>query len=91
MLEWFTQPHTFLALVIWTLVWKSVSLWRSARRGQRIWFGVLLVTNTLGILDAVYIFLVNRDKHVGGRPSFSEKLDRLITKQTEKRKPVAKK
>lgn len=85
-LEWFTQPHTFLALVIWTLAWKAVSLWRSARRGQRIWFGVLLVTNTLGILDAVYIFWVNRDKHVGGKFSFSERLDRIIARQTKKRR-----
>ncbi|MFT2816789.1 DUF5652 family protein [Leifsonia sp. A12D58] len=48
--------------VVWTLAWKSASLWRAAKNDSKPWFGVLLVTNTLGLLDAIYLFGVN-----GGR------------------------
>lgn len=53
------QPATrglLTAAVAWTLAWKGVSLWQAARDGSKPWFLTLLVTNTLGILDAVYLF-----------------------------------
>jgi len=49
-------------LIIWTLVWKGIALWKSARRNEMIWFVVLLVLNTLGILEIIYIFTVGRKK-----------------------------
>ena len=45
--------------VVWTLAWKSASLWRAAKNDSKPWFGVLLLSNTLGILDAIYLFGVN--------------------------------
>lgn len=56
-------PHTglnilFILLAIWTLVWKGYSLWTAAKRNQRKWFIVLLLLNTLAILDIYYIFYV---------------------------------
>lgn len=59
------------AVVAWSLVWKGVSLWRAARNGSRPWFVALLLTNTLGILDAVYVFGVGRAGRgaVGACPS----------------------
>lgn len=54
--------HEYLPLVIililWSLFWKGLSLWHSGRRGQGVWFVVLLLVNTLGILDIIYLFLV---------------------------------
>lgn len=47
------------AAVGWSLAWKGASLWRAAREGSRPWFAALLVTNTLGLLDAVYLFGVS--------------------------------
>jgi hypothetical protein len=44
--------------IIWSLAWKAWSLWLAARRGEKIWFGLLLIANTFGILDIIYIFLV---------------------------------
>ena len=45
--------------VAWTLAWKAASLWRAAKNGSKPWFGVLLLTNTMGLLDAIYLFGVN--------------------------------
>ena len=46
----------FLLLSIWVLIWKGIALWRSAHNNQRNWFIALLVINTFGILEIVYIF-----------------------------------
>jgi len=62
------NPWIILVIVIWTLPWKAVALWMSARRSQKIWFVVLLVLNTLAILDILYIFLFSKkmdNKNVG--------------------------
>jgi len=49
-----------VAVVAWSLAWKGASLWRAARNGSKPWFVTLLLTNTLGVLDAVYLFGVAR-------------------------------
>ncbi|GEM_PF-832268 len=48
-------PGTLLVLVVWTLVWKGLALWRSARADQPVWFVVLLIVNTVGILEILYL------------------------------------
>lgn len=47
----------FMAIVVWSLVWKGLALWKSARKGQNVWFVVLLVANTAGILDILYLYV----------------------------------
>jgi len=47
-------PFILLA-AIWTLVLKGFALWHSARGGQKGWFIALLVINTLGILEIIYL------------------------------------
>lgn len=44
----------------WSLVWKGLALWKSAKLKQPIWFVALLVINTLGILEILYIFLFSK-------------------------------
>jgi hypothetical protein len=54
-----------IALIIfsvWSLFWKGWALWKAARLSQRNWFIVLLVVNTLGILEIIYIFFVAKKK-----------------------------
>ena len=49
----------FLAvLLVWSTVWKGIALWMAARRGQSGWYVVLLIVNTVGILEMIYVFLV---------------------------------
>jgi len=55
-----------IGVITWSLAWKGASLWRAARNNSKPWFITLLVTNTLGILDAVYIFGVGRRRKSGG-------------------------
>ncbi|MFA5023192.1 MAG: DUF5652 family protein [Candidatus Paceibacterota bacterium] len=45
-----------IILIAWCLVWKGLALWRAARSGAKIWFIVLLLVNTVGILDIIYYF-----------------------------------
>lgn len=40
----------------WTLAWKGASLWHAAKDGSKPWFVALLLSNTVGILDALYVF-----------------------------------
>lgn len=47
-------------VVIWSLAWKGLALWKSARARQPIWFIVMLILNTLGILEILYIFVFSR-------------------------------
>jgi len=48
------------ALVIWTLIWKGIALWKAARNDSKIWFIVMLVLNTCGILEILYIFIFSK-------------------------------
>jgi hypothetical protein len=48
-----------VALVAWSLAWKGASLWRAAKDDRKPWFVTLLISNTLGILDAIYLFGVS--------------------------------
>lgn len=52
----------FILVVLWSLFWKGLALWHSARRGEPWWFVAFLVINTLGILEIIYLFLVARVK-----------------------------
>ena len=54
----FLVNHSWIIILIlfWTLPWKAVALWRSVRQNQMGWFLSMLVLNTLGILEIVYIF-----------------------------------
>lgn len=48
--------YIIIAIVIWTIPWKGFALWKSARRGDTSWFVVLLLLNTAGILEILYLF-----------------------------------
>lgn len=43
------------AVALWTVVIKGFALWHAARNTQKWWFIALLVVNTLGILEVVYL------------------------------------
>jgi len=49
------MPLLILLVIAWTLPWKGVALWRSARNSHTAWFVVLLIVNTLAILEIIYI------------------------------------
>jgi len=46
----------FAILIFWSIVWKGMALWISAKENKKWWFVVLLFLNTAGILEIIYIF-----------------------------------
>jgi len=50
-----------LLLIIWELVWKGMALWKAARAGDKAWYVIILVVNSVGILPIVYL-LRHKDK-----------------------------
>jgi hypothetical protein len=64
-MELLTQNQILTILAIaWTLPWKGVALWRAARNEHKGWFVALLVLNTFGILEILYIFVFSKKKSV---------------------------
>jgi len=56
-----TLPVWAIVIIsIWALIWKGLALWKSARKSSPIWFVVLLVVNTLGILEILYLFVFSK-------------------------------
>lgn len=70
--------YVLMPVSIWTLVWKGFALWKSARLKQPVWFIALLIINTLGILEILYLFLFSKME-------FSNNSDKEIKKLTIKK------
>jgi hypothetical protein len=57
-----------LAVAIWTIPWKGVALWKAARNGQKAWFIIMLIVNTVAILEILYIFFFSKKKEGSQEP-----------------------
>lgn len=59
--SWF-EMHPFIGafLVLWAIVWKGLALWKAAELEQKYWFIVMLVLNTVGLLEIFYLFVIAR-------------------------------
>ncbi|VVB83089.1 Uncharacterised protein [uncultured archaeon] len=58
-------PWAFTILIlimIWSSVWKLFALWTAARKNSVVWFVVLALVNTVGILEILYIFVFSKMK-----------------------------
>ncbi len=53
---------SLVLLLIWSVFWKGLALWHSANRRQPWWFVIMLVLNTAGILEIIYLFAVAKVK-----------------------------
>ena len=58
------HPLTIAAVIAWTLAWKGLALWRAASLEQKGWFIAILLVNTLGILEIIYLFLISKNYKV---------------------------
>ncbi|HPX52401.1 MAG TPA: DUF5652 family protein [Candidatus Paceibacterota bacterium] len=52
----------FLVAMFWSIVWKGIALWKSARNGHKGWYVAILILNTLGILEIIYLIFFNKKK-----------------------------
>ena len=58
-----TNSIWFLIITIfWVLPWKGLSLWIKKKKRHKLWFIILLVLNTFGIIEIIYIFCVAKKK-----------------------------
>jgi len=55
-----TFASVFVVLAAWSLIWKGIALWKAARNGDKAWYIALLVVNTVGILEIIYIFVFSK-------------------------------
>lgn len=44
-----------LVVSVWTLAIKGYALWQASKSDQKYWFVAMLVLNTFGILEIVYL------------------------------------
>jgi methionyl-tRNA synthetase len=56
----FTGGILLLAVLAWSIVWKGLALWKSARTDSKVWFVVFLIVNTLGILEILYLYVFSK-------------------------------
>jgi hypothetical protein len=55
---YYVQSHPWLIalIMVWVLFWKGYALWIAARNSSRWWFIVLMIVNTFGLLEIIFIF-----------------------------------
>ncbi len=52
----------FILLLVWSFVWKGFALWKAAKNNQKWWFIAILLINTVGILEILYLFIFSPNK-----------------------------
>ena len=49
-------------VALWSIPWKALALWKSARHSQKWWFIIFILANTVGLLEIFYLFVLPRIK-----------------------------
>lgn len=60
-MEKFIGDWRVFLMLIWSLVWKGFALWRAGKNNQRYWFVVLLVLNTVGLAEIIYLLFFQKE------------------------------
>ncbi|WP_458413186.1 DUF5652 family protein [Schinkia sp. CFF1] len=55
------NPILYL-LLTWSIIWKGIALWNAARNKQLAWYIVLLIVNTIGVLEILYLVFFKKRK-----------------------------
>ena len=58
-----------VVIVLGALALKAFSLWYAARAGQKIWFVAILLLNTFGILEIIYLLWFRPKNPAASDPS----------------------
>lgn len=51
-----------LILFAWSIGWKGLALWHCAQNKEKVWFVVILIANTAGILEIAYLFVFSKER-----------------------------
>ncbi len=61
-----------LILFVWSLVWKGFALWRAVKNDSKRWFIVLMIINTGGILEILYLFVFGKENKKAANPEVGD-------------------
>ncbi len=70
---WHNYPVFFLTpgikvilamVIVWSIIWKGLALWKAARNHQTAWYVIMLIVNTAGILEIIYLLGFSQKKHI---------------------------
>ncbi|MDD5147445.1 MAG: DUF5652 family protein [Candidatus Daviesbacteria bacterium] len=58
MFDWnIANPNlSIFLLIVWEASWKGVALWKSAKRGDRLWFVAMFLINFFGLIPIFYLW-----------------------------------
>jgi hypothetical protein len=56
----FLKSPYYLMFVLWAVAWRGIALWKAATKRQAAWFIILLIVNSLSILEILYVFWLSR-------------------------------
>ena len=56
------MSFTFVLLILWSFFWRGLALWHAAKRKEPRWFIALLLLNTAGILEIIYLLFFSKTK-----------------------------
>ncbi|MEI6040292.1 MAG: DUF5652 family protein [Candidatus Berkelbacteria bacterium] len=59
-----TNLTIFTIIMVWSLPWKAIALWKAAQRNDLAWYLPLFILNTVGILEILYIFVFSKKKDI---------------------------
>lgn len=80
-------------ILVWSLFWKGLALWRAGRNNQPYWFVALLIINTLGILEIAYLLWFENLKPIQIQPvtaNTAEKTPKIRKAPSPAKKPAKK-
>jgi hypothetical protein len=49
--------QTLLIIMVIVIILQGLAMWKAAERKEKIWFWALLITSSVGILPAIYLYL----------------------------------
>lgn len=53
-------------ILLWSLTAKGTALWHAAQNKERNWFIAILILNTVGIIEIIYLFFFSKKKLTTG-------------------------
>jgi methionyl-tRNA synthetase len=60
--KYFLFLPLIVPLILWTLFWKGLALWTAGNRKEKVWFIILFLVNTVGILEIIYLLTRKKKK-----------------------------
>jgi methionyl-tRNA synthetase len=63
--HWMNNPLVAFGigiLAVWVICWKGFALWKAAQNNSKPWFIALLLINSVGILEIIYLFFFSKKK-----------------------------